>query len=47
VARRVARGGTLFFDGRDDRGRPLPAGVYLCRFASGGAMVTRKIVRAR
>jgi len=35
------------FDGRDDAGRPLPGGVYLCRFRSGNETAVRKILIAR
>ena len=34
-------------DGRDDRGRLLPSGVYLCRVSAEGRAVTRKMVIAR
>jgi len=34
------------WDGRDLRGQPLPAGVYLARLDFGGHMVTRKLVLA-
>ena len=47
VASRVARGGGVSFDGRDDRGRLLPSGVYLCRFTAAGATRTRKVVISR
>lgn len=35
------------FDGRDDRGRPLPSGVYFYRVTTEGETVTRKMVIAR
>jgi hypothetical protein len=47
VAIRAVRGDEIAFDGRDATGRLLPSGVYLCRFTSGTATVTRKIVIAR
>lgn len=41
-------GGQLIrFDGRDDRGRLLPSGVYFYRVTADGAPVTRKLVIAR
>ncbi|MDH5628343.1 MAG: T9SS type A sorting domain-containing protein, partial [Candidatus Krumholzibacteria bacterium] len=47
VAVREARAGGILFDARDNNGRLLPAGVYLCRFTAGGATQTRKIVVTR
>jgi len=35
------------WDGRDDAGRPVPAGVYHCRLASGGATRSAKLVLVR
>jgi hypothetical protein len=35
----------LEWDGRDDAGKPLPAGVYFARFAAEDVKVTRKVVR--
>jgi len=35
------------FDGRDDRGRLLPSGVYFYRVRANGTMVTNKMVIAR
>ncbi|MCI0451120.1 MAG: T9SS type A sorting domain-containing protein [Candidatus Latescibacteria bacterium] len=35
------------WDGRDQRGRGLPSGVYFCRVTGSGATVTRKFVIAR
>jgi len=32
------------WDGRDERGRALPAGVYLYRLSAGGTAITRKMV---
>ena len=37
----------LAFDGRDERGHPLPSGVYFCRIHAGNAVVTRKMVIQR
>ncbi|MEW6755101.1 MAG: FlgD immunoglobulin-like domain containing protein, partial [Candidatus Latescibacterota bacterium] len=37
----------VIWDGRDDQGREVPAGVYLCRLHSGGATAVRKVVRVR
>ncbi len=34
----------LDWSGRSDTGRPLPAGIYLCRLEGGGRVVTRKMV---
>jgi hypothetical protein len=36
---------TFAWDGRDERGRLLPAGVYFCRLDAAGRSETRKIVR--
>lgn len=33
------------WDGRDDAGRPLGAGVYVCRFEAGGVVQLRKLVK--
>ncbi len=35
------------WDGRDDHGSPVPAGVYFYRLAAGEALVTRKLVVVR
>ncbi|HEU4928332.1 MAG TPA: FlgD immunoglobulin-like domain containing protein, partial [Candidatus Krumholzibacteria bacterium] len=35
------------FDGRDDRGRPLPSGVYFYRVHAGGESAAHKMVIAR
>jgi len=35
------------WDGRDDRGGPLPSGTYFARLAGGGMAVTRTLVRTR
>jgi hypothetical protein len=35
------------WDGRDDRGHGLPAGVYWVRIAAGGKIATSKLVVAR
>jgi hypothetical protein len=35
---------SVFWDGRDDRGRALPAGVYFCTFGIGAKRISRKVV---
>lgn len=35
------------WDGRDERGRALPSGVYLCRLQGGGTETTSKLVLAK
>jgi len=35
------------WDGRDDAGREVASGVYLCRVEAGGSALTRKVVRMR
>lgn len=35
------------WDGRDDSGRKLPAGVYLCRLTIGGFSATHKVVKSK
>lgn len=35
---------TLVWDGRDDGGRPVPAGLYLVRFAANGVEQSRRLV---
>ena len=35
------------WDGRDDAGRPVPAGVYFARLPNGGRERTRKMVLVR
>jgi len=37
----------VVWDGRNDRGIALPAGVYLCRMAVDGQVLTRKMVMAK
>jgi hypothetical protein len=37
----------IHFDGRDQRGRLLPSGVYFCRAQTHDASTTRKIVIQR
>jgi len=45
---RASEGWNQFvFRGKDQNGNALPSGVYFCRVASGGALVTRKIVLVR
>jgi murein DD-endopeptidase MepM/ murein hydrolase activator NlpD len=39
--------GSLEWDARDDRGAPVPAGVYFVKAASGGRVLSRKVVVAR
>ncbi len=36
---------TATWDGRDDRGRPLPDGIYVVRGRAGGRTITRKVLR--
>lgn len=48
-ALRVAAGAgphTVHWDGRDDRGRPVPAGVYLARLTAGAEVRIRRFVIA-
>jgi predicted extracellular nuclease len=42
-----ARAGTIAttWDGRDDRGHPLPGGIYVVRSRTGGRTMTRKVLR--
>jgi hypothetical protein len=47
VATRINGDGAIEFDGRDDQGRPLPGGIYLCRLSAGGASVVRKVTLVR
>ena len=39
--------GTIFWDGTDDSGQDVPAGVYLCRVRGPGLDIVRKVTRAR
>jgi hypothetical protein len=39
--------GAIDFDGRDERGRPLPPGVYFLRLASAGGEETQRVVVQR
>jgi len=32
------------WDGRDDSGHPVPSGIYICRYASGGRFESRKMI---
>ena len=45
LGERPAGEGGFVFDGRDDAGAPLPAGVYLATLETSGARVSRKFVR--
>ncbi|MBN2561176.1 MAG: T9SS type A sorting domain-containing protein [Phycisphaerae bacterium] len=38
---------SLSWDGRDNAGRPMPSGVYLCRFEVGSHAETRKMTLVR
>ena len=38
---------TVEWDGRDDRGAALPSGTYFARLTSGGAAVSRTLIRTR
>lgn len=38
---------TISWEGRDDRGREVPDGVYFCRLVVGGTSATRKLLRLR
>jgi hypothetical protein len=42
--RRPAGPGSSLWDGRDDRGRRVSSGVYVCRLSSGGRTATQKLV---
>ncbi len=44
---RDLRDASWLWDGRDQRGRPTPSGVYWARLDFGGAVATGRIVRAR
>jgi len=44
---RAAGSHTATWNGRDDRGRSLPAGVYLARLVAGGEASTAKLVLAK
>jgi hypothetical protein len=39
--------GTVFWDGRNDRGQDVPDGVYLCQVSGPGLELVRKVTRAR
>ena len=43
-ARRPAGDHRVVWDGRDDAGRRVPSGVYLCRLRAGGRVAARKMV---
>ena len=38
---------TLFWEGRDDRGRPVAAGMYFCRLTAGGQVIVHKVTLIR
>ncbi|MDZ7393439.1 MAG: hypothetical protein ONB25_11150 [candidate division KSB1 bacterium] len=38
---------TVPWDGRDEQGREMPGGVYLCRLFAGSAVATKKLVLTR
>jgi hypothetical protein len=40
-------GGRLVWDGADDRGRPLPSGVYLARVRGAGPPAVARLVLQR
>jgi len=42
-----AGAGSATWDGRDDGGRPVGAGVYVARLEAGGAATTRRMLRVR
>lgn len=39
--------GGVWWDGADEAGRELPAGVYLLRFSTGGEVVRRSVIKIR
>jgi hypothetical protein len=47
ATRLLATGELLNRDGREDHGRPVPAGGYLLRAGQAGAAATRQVVRVR
>jgi hypothetical protein len=47
VLEAVATGGRWSWDGRDEAGRPVPAGVYFVRVETGDRVETLRVVRAR
>ncbi len=49
LAKKEFRSGyyTLTWDGRDERGVPLPSGVYFCKLEMGNRIVSKKIVLIR
>ncbi len=42
-----AGSGQVVWDGRDDAGRDVPSGTYMCRLVAGGTVVVRKLVLLR
>ena len=52
MIRRLYRGSAspplhLQWNGRDDSGRPVPAGIYIVRAAAGGSVLVKKLVCLR
>ena len=48
VASSVKRGAySVVWDGRDNRGRVLPGGIYFCRMSTGDYLATEKLVLQR
>jgi hypothetical protein len=51
VVRRLETGaknsGSVFWDGRNDQGHPVPSGMYLAKLSTGGSSVARKLVMLR
>jgi hypothetical protein len=42
-----AGSGVLDWNGRDDAGRTVPSGIYICRVTFGGAVLSRRMVLIR
>jgi flagellar hook assembly protein FlgD len=38
---------TFSWDGTDEKGLPVPSGVYICRLEAGKKVMTRKMVLER
>ena len=47
IGRAPAGRTTISFDGRDNRGYPLPSGAYFCRVTSNHARLTQKVLLVR